>query len=255
MAREQTRDPPKQHATATMLTKQACALTQKLLPLVTHNSTGSFILPGKAPELINIMERTTPWTLRLDLLRLVVELPRHQKLQLLMSHGRTGLDCLHGWFQAASSTVEEAKREALQLALLQTFASLARAHYRLVQPWMLRAADQLAASCPLRTVRLAAMMFKRLSEVQAGLQAPQESNRTGSNRLMYAALSPMLYSCTEVLSLGSLTTAAGEHKVVWMRMSYTNCYAFFCVAVLLLPLTALPDQRCIRCSAAHLYVA
>lgn len=202
MAREQTRDPQQQHATATMLTKQACALTLKLLPLVTHNSTGSVVLPGKAPELINIMERTVPWTLRLDLLRLVVKLPCHQKLQILMSNGGPGLDCLHGWFQAASNTAEEAKREALQLALLQTCASLARAHNSLVQPWMLRAADQLAASCPLHTVRLAAMKFKRLTEVQAGLQDLEESSSTGSNRLMYAALSLMLFSCTELLQFG-----------------------------------------------------
>ena len=201
MAREQTRDPQQQHATATMLAKQACTLTLKLLALVARNSTGSVILPGKAPELVSIIERTMPWTLRLVLLQLVCELAPQQKLQLLMGHGGTGLDCLHGWFQGASNTAEEAKREALQLALLQTFASLASAHCSLVQPWMLMAAYQLAASCPLPTVRDAAMKFERVFEIQAGLQ-PREEFSASSDRLTYAALSPTLSSFTELLQFG-----------------------------------------------------
>ena len=241
MAREQTRDPQQQHATATMLAKQACALTLKLLPVVTRNSTDSIILPGKAPELISIIERTMPWTLRLVLLQLVCELQRHQKLQLLMGHGGTGLDCLHGWFQAASNTAEEAKREALQLALLQTFASLARAHCSLVQPWMLMAAYELAASSPLHTVRDAAMKFERAFEIQAGLLPPEEISSASSDRLTYAALSPMLHA-QDSSSLEIITTTVGDHEVVCMLMPYIYCHGLFCVAVPLCSLTAVPES-------------
>ena len=188
MAREQTSDSQQQHAITIMLAKQTSALAQKLLPLVAHNSTGSVILPGKALELVSIMEWPLPWTLRLMLLRLLFELPVEQQLDLLMSRDSKGSACLRRWFQAASNIAEEAKREALHLALLQTFAILRHAHDSLVQPWMLSAADELAATCPLHTVRLAAMKFRRLSEMQADWRAPGEGSTTGINMLTCVTL-------------------------------------------------------------------
>lgn len=220
MAREQTRGTQHQHSIALMIAKQALTLAQKLLLLVSHSTTDSAttppfaILPGKAPELISIMESLLPWTLRLTLLRLVCALSCQHKLQLLLHHGSRGLSCLHEWLLAANDITDMAKREALQLALLQTLAILGHAHRRLVQPWMLLAASKLARSSPLHSVRLAAVKFKRLSEMQAASQAPGEGSSTDNKRLTCVALYPSLLSGDIPSCLTSLTSILSGRRAV-----------------------------------------
>ena len=167
MATQQTPDRQQQHATAIMIAKQASAMEQKLLLLVDHSNTGCTILPNKAHELAKMMTCTLPWTLRLIFLRLICVLPEKHKLELLTDSQCKGLNCLREWLVAACNIGDEAKREAVLLTLLQTFAVLADAKPSLVQPWMLDAADKLILTCPLRTVSLAAVELRQLCKLKA----------------------------------------------------------------------------------------
>ena len=167
MATHQTTDRQQQHATAIMLAKQASAMEQKLLLIIDYSTTGCTILPNKAYELAILMSFTLPWTLRLIFLCLICVLPGKHKLELLTDNQCKTLDCLQEWLVAACNIGSEAKREAILLALLQTFAVVADAEPSLVQPWMWDAANKLILSCPLCTVRLAAIEFRQLCNQEA----------------------------------------------------------------------------------------
>ena len=165
MATEQHGDQQQKEAVAAMISKQIYTLEQKVLLLVAHSITGSALLPDRVTELVRLMACTIPWTLRLILLRLICVLPDEQKCELLTDSQSAGLDCLQHWFLAASNIPAAPKREAVQLALLQTFAVLGHADHSLMEPWMLNAANKLVLSCPFSTVRLAAAKFRRLCEL------------------------------------------------------------------------------------------
>lgn len=215
-----------------MTPKQASSLAQKLCLLISINTTNAApcvtILPGKAADLISLMESLLPWPSRLTLLWLVCALPCQHQQQLLMHHGSKGMSCLHGWLLAADNVTELIKREALQLALLQTFAVLGQADHSLVQPWMVVAARELVASSPLRSVRLAAMKLQRLSNMQAVAQTASSGGSSTDNNRPMCVCSVTKHTLWQPCPscLASLRLAASGHRAVHV------CHLLPCLALL-----------------------